>query len=73
MIKNRKFKFINGRYVYIVCSNFGAYMEPDVEIVKVFLNYRLAKHYVDYYNHKYYNRCFSEPYFLLRKRVVLNE
>lgn len=73
MTKNRKFKFLYCYYVYIVCSNFGAYMEPDIEILKVFISYKYAKQYTDYLNYEYDKSFYREPYFIIKKRVVVNE
>lgn len=35
-------------YVYIVVINDGFYMEDDITISRVFLNYKPAKKYCDY-------------------------
>ena len=37
-------------FVYIVCVNDGFYMEPDITIKKVFLDYKDAKQYCNQLN-----------------------
>lgn len=40
-------------FCYVVCVNDGFYMEPDISVDKVFLDYRKAKQYCNKIKSKY--------------------
>ena len=57
-------KFI---YVYCLLKNIGFYMEPDIELVKVFMTLKECKYYMKKHPLSHGN------YFYERKRVYLSE
>ena len=40
-------------YCYVVCVNDGFYIEPDVNVYKVFLKYKDAKKYCEHLKNKH--------------------
>lgn len=59
----------NKFYCYIVCENVGFYMEPDINILKVFLNYNAAKNFIKSNTHTHYNYFSHRRFFIVKRRL----
>ena len=58
-------------YVYLVCCDFGSYMEPDIEILKIFKHKKDSLSFINKMRNKYFRSSRHIP-FILKRKVYLN-